>query len=209
MYTVIITGGLGAGKSELTRILCEKGAISLDLDAVAHSLLESNESVAQELAQHFGQDILDENGMVVRSKLAQRAFVSEDSVEEMNAITFPHILEIAADSILGCSCSPLSDALCQVIEVPLLDKAPDLAHLADEVIAVVASPDIRVKRAIKRGMDSEDALRRVRLQINDDERIALSDSVCINEGTTDDLRKWADNWWNSRFSTLNLWNHES
>ena len=205
MYTVIITGGIGSGKSELTRILCEDfGATSLDLDAVAHSLLEGNDSMIQELVERFGQGILDEDGMVVREKLARRAFDNEQATQDMNDITFPYIIEVATDAILGCSCAPLSDAKCQIIEVPLLDKAPELANLADEIIAVVAEPRTRLTRAVKRGMDKDDAMRRYKAQIDDASRIELADTVCTNEGSIEDLKAWAKNWWNARFSVLDL-----
>ncbi len=204
MYTVIITGGIGSGKSELTRILCNKGAISLDLDAVAHSLLENNDAMVQELAKRFGQDILNKDGSVEKAVLARRAFDSDEATADMNKITFPYIMQVATDAILGISCSPISDAKCQIIEVPLLDKAPELANLADEIIAVVAEPRTRLTRAVKRGMDKDDALRRYHVQVDDASRIELSDTVCSNDGTLDDMKAWADNWWNARFSTLNL-----
>lgn len=204
MYTVIVTGGLASGKSALTQILCKKGAISLNLDAVAHSLLDSNEAMVAELAKRFGNDILDGSGSVIRPVLASRAFESEQATQDLNDITHPYILEIAADAILGSSCSKMSDAVCQVIEVALLDKCPDFAKLADEVIAVEAAPDIRIKRAIERGMNEEDAAKRMQAQASDEQRKQLADTICVNNGTYEDLKIWADNWWNSRFAVLDF-----
>ena len=195
MYTVMITGGLGSGKSTLCDLLCEHGAISVDLDEINRNLLATNTMYVQDLAQRFGEDILDENGSVITSKLAQRAFADEQSTKDLNAIAFPYIIEVATDYILDVHCTPRSDAEVLVVEVPLLTEAPDLVKLADEIIAVNAPSDIRLQRAVSRGMDSRDALRRIAAQPTDAERSAIASTICDNFGTEEDLRAWVNAWW--------------
>ena len=91
MRVVMITGGIGSGKSTLRRLLCEKGAVSIDLDAIARTLMDNEPSMAAALADEFGPQILDEEGAVIRSELARAAFSSAAATRAMNAITFPYI----------------------------------------------------------------------------------------------------------------------
>lgn len=198
MYTVMITGGLGSGKSTLCEILCEHGAISIDLDEINRNLLATNTAYVQDLAERFGEDILDENGSVITSRLAQRAFADEQSTKDLNAISFPYIIEVATDYILDVHCTPRSEAEVLVVEVPLLTEAPDLAKLADEIIAVNAASEVRLRRAVQRGMNSVDAARRIAAQPTDAQRSAIATTVCENSGTEEDLRAWADAWWSER-----------
>ena len=203
MYTVMVTGGLGSGKSTLCSLLCARGAVSLDLDEINRSLLASNASLVSSLAKRFGDDILDEDGAVITSRLAQRAFADEQSTKDLNAISFPYITEVASDYILDVHCAPRTDAKILVVEVQLLTEVPEFAKLADEVIAVCAPSDVRLMRAIQRGMDGADALRRIAMQATDAERAAIADTICDNSGTQAELEIWVDTWWKARMEMLN------
>ena len=83
MRVVMITGGIGSGKSTLRRLLCEKGAVSIDLDAIARTLMDNEPAVAVALADEFGPQILDEEGAVIRSELARAAFSSAAATRSM------------------------------------------------------------------------------------------------------------------------------
>lgn len=202
MYTVMVTGGLGSGKSTLCKLICEHGAMSMNLDEIYRGLLESNENMIADLAKRFGDDILDESGMVIRSKLAEEAFSDEQSTKDLNAITFPYIMAMTNDYLLDVHCVPRSSSKILVVEVPLLTEVPEFAQLADEIIAVNVPSDARLQRAIARGMDPVDALNRLQIQPTDAERDAIADTVCDNSGTQDDLRAWTDAWWEDRMSKL-------
>lgn len=202
MYTVMVTGGLGSGKSTLCKLICEHGAMSMNLDEIYRGLLESNENMIADLAKRFGEDILDESGMVIRSKLAEEAFSDEQSTKDLNAITFPYIMAMTNDYLLDVHCVPRSSSKILVVEVPLLTEVPEFAQLADEIIAVNVPSDVRLQRAIARGMDPVDALNRLQIQPTDAERDAIADTVCDNSGTQDDLRAWADAWWEDRMGKL-------
>lgn len=198
MYTVMITGGLGSGKSTLCRLLCERGAVHIDLDAIAHTLLENEPQMIAELVEEFGAQILDEDGAVERSALAAVAFASEEATERMNAITFPYIIREATEYVLNVHCTPRTDAPVLVVEVPLLSEVPEFAALADEVIAVQVPSELRLQRCITRGMDAADALNRIARQPTDAERAALADTVCSNAGSVEELVAWVDAWWSER-----------
>lgn len=202
MYTVMVTGGLGSGKSTLCKLICEHGAMSMNLDEIYRGLLESNENMIADLADHFGDDILDASGMVIRSKLAEEAFSDEQSTKDLNAITFPYIMAMTNDYLLDVHCVPCSSSKVLVVEVPLLTEVPEFAQLADEIIAVNVPSDVRLQRAVARGMNPADALRRLQVQPTDAERDAIADTICDNSGTEDDLRAWADAWWEDRMNKI-------
>lgn len=202
MYTVMVTGGLGSGKSTLCKLICEHGAMSMNLDEIYRGLLESNENMIADLADRFGDDILDDSGMVIRSKLAEEAFSDERSTKDLNAITFPYIMAMTNDYLLDVHCVPCSSSKVLVVEVPLLTGVPEFAQLADEIIAVNVPSDVRLQRAVARGMNPADALRRLQVQPTDAERDAIADTICDNSGTEDDLRAWADAWWEERMNKI-------
>lgn len=202
MYTVMVTGGIGSGKSTLAGLICAQGAVSIDLDEINRGLLSSNENMIAELVERFGEDIVDEEGTIITAELAKRAFVDEQTTKALNAISFPYITEAATDYILGVECVPRTDAKILVVEVPLLTEVPDFARLADEVIAVVAPSDLRLGRAVKRGMDTFDVMRRMKAQATDEQRIAIADTVYENIGSQEDLEQWVDEWWQERMSAL-------
>lgn len=202
MYTVMVTGGLGSGKSTLCKLICEHGAMSMNLDEIYRGLLESNENMIADLADRFGDDILDDSGMVIRSKLAEEAFSDEQSTKDLNAITFPYIMAMTNDYLLDVHCVPRSSSKVLVVEVPLLTEVPEFAQLADEIIAVNVPSDVRLQRAVARGMNPVDALKRLQVQPTDAERDAIADTVCDNNGTEDDLRAWADAWWEDRMNKI-------
>lgn len=204
MYTVMVTGGIGSGKSTLVELLCEHGAVSIDLDEINRSLLATNDVMVNELAERFGRDIVNEEGGVNAALLAQRAFADEQSTKDLNAISFPYITEAATDYVLGVECVPRSEAKVLVVEVPLLTEVPEFARLADEVIAVVASSDMRLARAVKRGMDALDVLQRMNMQATDEQRIVIADTVCENISTREDLEAWVDAWWQRRMDALDV-----
>ena len=202
MYTVMVTGGLGSGKSTLCKLICEHGAMSMNLDEIYRGLLESNENMIADLADRFGDDILDDSGMVIRSKLAEEAFSDERSTKDLNAITFPYIMAMTNDYLLDVHCVPCSSSKILVVEVPLLTEVPEFAQLADEIIAVNVPSDVRLQRAVARGMNPADALRRLQVQPTDAERDAIADTIYDNSGTEDDLRAWADAWWEERMNKI-------
>ena len=202
MYTVMVTGGLGSGKSTLVDLLCEHGAVSIDLDEINRTLLSSNEDYVGELVERFGEGILDEEGAVITAELAKRAFADEASERALNAIAFPYITELANEYILDVHCTPRSDAKVLVVEVPLLTEVPEFARLADEVIAVNVPSELRLQRAIARDMDAADALARLAVQATDAQRSAIADTLCDNDGTREELAAWADAWWEQTMAKL-------
>ena len=198
MYVVMITGGIGSGKATLRRLMCEHGAVSIDLDAIARTLMDNEPQMIKELSDEFGPQILDEDGGVDRSALAQAAFQSAAATRAMNAITFPYITREANEYILNVHCTPRTNAKVLVVEVPLLTEVPQFAELANEVIAVEVPQLQRLARCVERGMDTQDAINRISRQPSDSERAAIADTICDNSGSEEELAAWVEAWWRDR-----------
>jgi dephospho-CoA kinase len=176
----IITGGLGAGKSTATRFFVERGAVVHSLDEIAHDVLTAGSQVLERVAEEFGPGVLAQDGSLDRAALAELAFACHDTAERLNAIVHP---EVVAETRrrLARSTEGERPPSAIILEVPLLAEAPELCDLADEILAINAPEEVRVERAVARGMDRADALHRIACQADDEERAALATKVIDND----------------------------
>lgn len=197
MYVVLVTGGIGSGKKTACEYLGSKGATVLDLDGIAKEE-QANPLILAQLQEVFGDDVVDAEGLINRRLLADRAFVNHESVDKLNAICWPSVVQRVADFILNGSCQQRSSSSLLVIEVPLLAEAPALLDLKDEVMCVVAPESLRFERAVSRGLRPGDVRNRMDLQASDEQRIAISDTVIDNSGSLEALYRQLDDWFAQR-----------
>lgn len=177
---------MGSGKSTVTKLFAEFGAPTIDLDEVGHEILTFDDT-KHALAEAFGVDIFDEEGTVVRSVLAAKAFASNEATERLNGISMSRIVgrldELLHD--LAASGEPLV-----AVEVSAYDGPSGwFAHLADAVIAVTAPEEKRVARAVAKGFEEADVRRRLAQQATDADRRAWADYVIENDNDFDTLRE--------------------
>lgn len=180
MRILIITGGLGAGKSTATRYFVERGAVVHSLDEIAHEVLASGSPVLARVAEEFGPKVLAPDGSLDRVALAEIAFACHDTADRLNSIVHP---EVVAETRrrLARSLAEERPPTAIILEVPLLAEAPELCELADDILAISAPEEVRVERAVARGMDRDDALHRIACQADDEERAALATKVIDND----------------------------
>lgn len=198
-YTVFLIGGIASGKSYAARRIESLGAARIDLDAISRELLAPGMPLLEEIAEAFGDDLIDaETGELKRSLLAERAFASAESVERLEAIEHPAIISRLGDILLECGCSAAVPEAC-VVEVPLPDKMGDALSLADEIVAVVSPRELRRERAIGRGMRAEDFDARDSLQADEAYLLGIADTVFDNSGGIESLDAQIDAWWDLRF----------
>ena len=182
MRVVVITGGIGAGKSTASGFLRDKGAIIIDADLVAAQVLEKGSPVLARVAEAFGSDVLLADGSLDRAALARTAFASARGAARLNAIVHPAVAREIGPAVADLRLMP-SPPLAVVIEVPLLAEAPVFAQIADVVVAIVAPQEMRVQRAIASGFSEADVRRRLAVQASDAERAAMADVVVVNDGS--------------------------
>jgi len=182
MRVVVITGGIGAGKSTASGFLRDKGAIIIDADLVAAQVLEKGSPVLARVAEAFGPDVLLADGSLDRAALARAAFASPEATARLNAIVHPAVAREIGPAVADLRLMP-NPPSAVVLEVPLLAEAPVFAQIADLVVAIVAPQELRVARAVQSGFAEADVRRRLAVQASDAERAVLADVVIVNDGS--------------------------
>ena len=190
---------MGAGKSTATRALASQGLPVIDLDEVGHEIL-TWDTVKEELAEAFGDDIFNDAGEVKRRALAAKAFTSPADTRKLNRITMPRIEEEYTNILTELE---KQGNKAVVVEYSVFkNREMSLAYTADVVIAVLAPIEMRVARAVASGWDEDDVRRRIARQITDADRAEAADVVFNNDGTCADLESKVLAWWNEYKQTL-------
>ncbi|MGO1604990.1 dephospho-CoA kinase, partial [Corynebacterium casei] len=177
MKIIGLTGGIGSGKSTVAQLFVEEGFPLIDADVIAREVVAAGQPALQELADVFGADILEPSGELNRQLLAQRAFADREATDKLNAITHPRIQQRTQELF---DAYREKDVEAVIYDMPLLvDNGLDRAM--DWVIVVDVAAEERIRRLVEyRGLEEEDAQRRVKAQIPDGLRLAAADSVIDN-----------------------------
>jgi len=194
MLVVVLTGGIGAGKSAAAAYFERRGALVVDADEVARGLMAPGSSLLSRVASEFGPQVVDHDGALNRAELARTCFGDPQSARRLDAIVHPAVVAEVLALLGRLDASPERPAVV-AIEVPLLVEAPSLAEKADIVIAFEAAESVRADRAVARGMESDDVLRRIAVQSTDSDRAKLADVVISNDGTEAELYEELDRLW--------------
>jgi dephospho-CoA kinase len=181
-----LTGGIGSGKSEVSKRLAAYGAALIDADVAARAVVEPGTAGLGEITAVFGPEVLRPDGRLNREQLGQIVFADDGARAKLNAIVHPLVhertqqLEQQANATLG-------PGGIMVHDVPLLAEN-GLQNGFDTVIVVDAPDDQRLQRLIEtRGMTAEHARERMAAQASRDQRLAIADIVVDNSGTLADL----------------------
>ncbi len=183
-----LTGGIGAGKSTVAQLFEERGVPIVDADAIARDVVKPGQPALAELVEYFGDTILGADGELNRGRLAEVAFADAESHEALNAIMHPAI---------SAETSKRIDALrgehsVIVHDVPLLVEA-GLAGNYDLTVLVDTPAEVRMQRLTElRGMDPEDAKKRIAAQATDEQRREVATHVLVNQGSVDELHQAVD-----------------
>ncbi len=189
MLLVGLTGGIGSGKSTVSAMLAERGAIIIDADAVVRELQQPGSPVVEAIAARF-EGVVGDHGHLDRSALAAIVFNDPAALADLNGIVHPPLeeeirrridVERATDHVV-------------VLDLPLLTERPrsDL----DATIVVDVDPEIAVERLAKsRGMDEADARARMANQASREQRVAIATHVLDNSGDVDALESQVDAVW--------------
>ncbi|MBT2228660.1 dephospho-CoA kinase [Nonomuraea sp. NEAU-A123] len=182
MLKIGLTGGIGSGKSEVSKRLAARGAVVIDADKIAREVVEPGTPGLARVVATFGEEVLHRDGSLNREKLGAIVFADPDRLAALNAIVHPLVGERVADLQSQADAGAIV-----VYDVPLLAENR-LAPMYDVVIVVDAADEVRIARlAEHRGMPEQDAKARIAAQATRQERLAVADIVIDNEGDLDDL----------------------
>ncbi|MGW0190178.1 dephospho-CoA kinase [Streptomyces sp. NPDC003362] len=190
MLTVGLTGGIGAGKSEVSRLLVECGAVLIDADRIAREVVAPGTPGLAEVVEAFGEEVLGPDGGLDRPKLGSIVFSDPERLAVLNSIVHP--LVGARSRELEAAAAP--DAVV-VHDVPLLTEN-GLAPLYDVVIVVDAAPETQLDRLVRlRGMTEEDARARMAAQATREKRREIADIVIDNDVPLEELERRVKDVW--------------
>lgn len=171
--------------------LRQLGAFIVDADNVAREIVQPGEPALAELDEAF-DNVLTEEGALDRAELARQAFASKEATDKLNSITHPRI-RARTEELFDLAAGEGRQLL--VYDMPLLIENGETESV-DTVVVVDAPDDIRLSRLVEsRGMDEEDARRRIAAQISRDARLAAADVVLRNDGDIESLTAQVDAFW--------------
>jgi dephospho-CoA kinase len=185
-----LTGGIGSGKSTVSTLLAERGAVIIDADAIGREVQQPGSPVLAQLAEAFGDHIIAEDGSLDRPAVAAIVFNDADQLKVLNRIVHPAIGEEINRRIL----EQVPTDRVVVLDVPLLTENPREGTAATVVVDL--DVDVAVERLMRfRGFTEEDARARISRQATREQRLAKADRVIDNSGDTADLIPQVDAVW--------------
>ena len=190
MVLIGLTGGIGSGKSTVGRLLAQRGAVVVDADELARDAVEPGRPAHQAVVARFGTGALRPDGHVDRPALARVVFSDAAARADLEAIIHPAVWASIAER---AAAEAGSDGVV-VAEVPLLVETG--SDRFDRVVVVDCAEEVAVRRLVEqRGVNEEDAWRRVATQAGRTERLARAEFVVHNDGTLEDLGAEVDAAW--------------
>ncbi|MFI5782233.1 dephospho-CoA kinase [Nocardia sp. NPDC051570] len=193
MLRIGLTGGMGAGKSTVARLLVERGAVLVDSDVIAREVVAPGTEGLAALVEAFGTGILAADGSLDRPALAAKAFADDESRKTLNSITHPLVGRRSAELIAA---APADSIVVQ--DVPLLVEN-GLGAFMNLVVVVAAEVETRVRRLEEfRGVSRAEALARIGAQATDEQRRAAADVLLDNNGAAEALEPRVRALWDER-----------
>jgi dephospho-CoA kinase len=185
-----LTGGIGSGKSTVSALLAERGAVIVDADQVVRDVQQPGSPVLAQLAERFGAQVIADDGSLDRAAVASVVFTDPDALKDLNKIVHP---AVGAEMNRQVLAQRETDRVV-VMDIPLLTENPREGLQA--VIVVDVDPEVQVQRLVGgRGFDEADARARIARQATREQRLATATHVVDNSGSLDDLVPQVDRLW--------------
>ena len=194
MLVIGLTGGIGTGKSELSHILRDLGAVVIESDKVAHQSYELGTTAHGLIVKLFGEDVLDGSGFIDRKSLGKIVFADTARRLELEKIVWPATRKL---TLALLEKETVRGTRVVVVEVPKLYES-GWDKVADVVWTVEAPQSVVIQRVERRsGMSELDTKARIAAQFTRQERVDRADIVIENEATLEDLRNQVSKLWES------------
>jgi dephospho-CoA kinase len=178
-----LSGGIGSGKSTVSKMLSDWGAVVIDADVIAREVLLPGTSGHASAVTEFGTAILDNEGNIDRKSLAKLVFENPIELAKLEAIVHPAVIAQVAEIRKS-----LPESAVVVYDTPLMFEK-QLQSQFDKVLMVVSDKELRRTRLVERGLDLGDIEARIANQATDEQRISIADFVIENNGTQEQLQE--------------------
>lgn len=190
MLLVGLTGGLGAGKSTVARMLANRGAVVVDADELARRAVAPGTPGHRKVLEVFGEGVVDEDGSIDRRALAGVVFEDPAARRDLESITHPEVFRLLAEEV---------ERRRETNDVVVFDAAliveTGFDESTDVLVVVALDPALQLERVVSRGMDRAEAEARIAAQASSGEREARADEVVHNDGDLADLERQVDALW--------------
>jgi dephospho-CoA kinase len=189
MLTIALTGGIGSGKSEATKIFSSLGVPIVDLDIIAHQLTAEKQPLVIEIAEIFGQEYISASGALDRTKMRQLVFANDHARKQLNEILHPAIYKEAIKQLQQYSNQPYA-----VLAIPLLEEDSIYATSIDRILVIDCKPEKQIERVKQRSQLTEPEIKQIiEAQTPRQTRIKMADDLIENNGSIADLRHKIEN----------------
>ena len=190
MVVVGLTGGIGSGKSTVSRMLADLGAVVIDADQLAREVVEPHEPAFARVVERFGPGVVGPDGRLDRPALGAIVFRDPKARADLEAITHPAIGVRMAEMMAA---EAGTDHVV-VLDVPLLVESGRTNTAG--VIVVDCPEELAIERLERdRGMDADEIRRRMAAQATRQERLDKADFVIVNDGSRERLREQVEAAW--------------
>jgi dephospho-CoA kinase len=187
MKIIGVTGGIGAGKSSVSAIMEELGAIVIDADLISKQVVEPGKPAWLEIKEAFGEDFIRRDKTLDRKKIAKEVFASKEKKLLLEKIIHREVIAVIKEKLATMQEYGYNGIV--VLDVPIPVKEGFL-ETVDRVWVVVSDDEIRLNRVMARGgISRDDAENRIKSQLTQEEYKALAHVVIENNGSIEELRE--------------------
>mgnify|MGYP001419239471 CR=1 FL=1 len=191
-----LTGGIATGKSTVSQMLERRGAALVDADRIAREVVEPGQAPLRQIAERFGQAVLNEDGTLNRRKLGQIVFSDEAERKALEAITHPAIRALMRERMARLEAEK-PDRLV-VVDVPLLFESK-LQSLFEQVLVVYVPRSVQLARLMERdGLAEEEARKRLDAQMDIEDKKRLADYVIDNSAGLAETEEQIERFWRDK-----------
>src|SRR5438874_1718494 len=194
MLLIGLTGNIASGKSEVARMLAERGATLIDADELAREAVRPQTQALKDIVKRWGKDVLQKDGSLDRAALRQIVFADQNELDALNRIVHPGVTRLRDREI--AIAKERGDQIV-VCVIPLLFER-NLVEEFDAIVLVDAPRPLRLERMVAtRGIEETDAMNMIASQMPAELKRARADYVIENTGSLGDLERDVDALWSS------------
>jgi dephospho-CoA kinase len=194
MIRIGLTGNIASGKSEVAKMLADRGATVIDADVLAREAVEPDTQALRDIVRRWGKDVLKSDGSLDRGALRQIVFADQNELDALNRIVHPGVTRLRDREI--AQARDRGDPLV-VCVIPLLFER-NLVEEFDAIVLVDAARPLRLERMVAtRGLNEADAMNMIAAQMPAELKRARADYVIENDGTLQDLERDVNALWSS------------